>query len=318
MNILNVLSRNKRISGEKIAEILKITRAAVHKQVNRLRKQGYNISGHKNSGYSLVENPNLLIPNEIKLNLHNPAHLKEIVYKDKINSTQLLAKELAARGKPEWTLVVCEEQTQGYGRINRKWFSPKGGIWFSLILRPDILPEKVPQITLAISISICRVFKKYKIDPFIKWPNDIVVDNRKVVGILTEMSAEIGRVNWVIAGVGINANNEIPGEVKDTALSLKKISGYEVNRARLLADIVSDFHNVYKELCSKGFSLFSAEYNKYSNLIGKDVKVDSGDRVIIGKVKEIDSDGYLWIKHSKGLEKIIAADVTLSGGAKDG
>ena len=313
MNLLSILSSKDYISGQKIAGYLCISRAAVHKQINQLKKHGYKIKSHKTLGYLLTFKPDLITPEELKLVLgENFVFARQIIYREEFASTQIAAKKLAEDKLGEGTLVICERQSGAYGRLKRPWAAPQGGLWFSLILRPNILPDKVPQITLSMSIAIARVLRRdYNIEALIKWPNDIMVNNKKLCGILTDMSAEVGNTNWVVAGVGLNVNNAIPKNLKNTAISLKEVLGKEINRPKLLSHILTDFSNIYDNLRKKGFASFKDEYDSYAYLTGKEIKVKTANAIITGVAKEVDSDGYLLIKTSNGIFKVISGDATI-------
>jgi BirA family biotin operon repressor/biotin-[acetyl-CoA-carboxylase] ligase len=314
MGILSILSSKEYISGQKIAGYLGVSRAAVHKQILKLKKQGYIIKGHKNLGYLLSSKPDLITPEELNLILgENFIFTRQVIYREEFVSTQIAAKKLAEDKLGEGTLVICERQTGAYGRLQRPWAAPQGGLWFSLILRPNILPDKVPQITLAMSIAITRVLKReFRVEPLIKWPNDIIVNNKKLCGILTEMSAEVGNTNWVVVGVGLNVNNKIPKNLKNTAVSLQEVSGKEINRPKLLSDILTNFSIVYDDLCKKGFADFQDEYDSYAYLTGKQIKVKTANAIITGIAKGVDSDGYLLIKTSNnGIFKVISGDAAI-------
>jgi BirA family biotin operon repressor/biotin-[acetyl-CoA-carboxylase] ligase len=253
-----------------------------------------------------------MIPEEVELHACENELLKKIVYKEKTGSTQVLAKKIAESGEGEGILVVCEEQESGYGRLRREWKSPKGGIWFSLVLRPGISPEKASLITFAMSMAICRALKKrFNITAGIKWPNDICLGTKKLSGILTEMSAEVGRLNWVVVGVGINVNNQIPHLLRKTAVSLKAFLKKEVKRAEFLGAILDEFKTLYKGVLVNGFSVYSGEYNRLSSLNGKKISVDTGIDVISGTAQKVDNHGYLWVRKETGdMEKIVAGDIT--------
>ncbi|OGS10255.1 MAG: biotin--[acetyl-CoA-carboxylase] ligase, partial [Elusimicrobia bacterium RIFOXYA1_FULL_47_7] len=218
-------------------------------------------------------------------------------------------------GTPEGLLIIAESQSSGYGRLSRKWASPPLGLWFSLVLRPKLIPSNVPQLTLVFSLAICRALKRFRrINPEIKWPNDIFLGNKKLGGVITEMSAESDGVRWLVLGAGINVNNEIPRSLLDTAVSILAATGGAVDRAALLAGIINDFDAMYRTYTVSGFGGFAAEYNENSLLKGKRVTVDMLGEVISGTVLGIDDSGFLLVKRDNGeTRKIIAGDVTLKG-----
>ena len=280
--------------------------------MQKLRKAGYGIDGARNTGYMLVSRPDLVTPEELKYYFkRNGVGGHSIFYFPVASSTQDEAKKIAGGDAALPAIVIAERQTGSYGRRRRQWSSPEGGLWFSLVLKPDMLPDKIPQITFAASLAVCRAVEiGLGLDPLIKWPNDVTLDGKKFAGILTEMSAEVGRLNWVVIGIGIDANNSVPPELKRTAVSLSEIAGHKICRAEFLAGVLSEFYGLYDVFLEKGFAGFEKEYNKRSLLAGAVVKVDTGDEVIEGKVQKIDADGYLWIKPAgKHPVKIIAGDM---------
>jgi len=312
MHILEILKQDEAVSGEEMARLLKISRAGVHKQIQKLRNAGYGITGTRNSGYTLLSRPDAVTPEELKYYLRRdgvPAHT--IFYFQETSSTQDEAKEIACSNIKFPALVAAESQTHSYGRRRREWMSPKGGLWFSIVLKPEMSPEKISQVTFVASLAVCRAIEvMYGLSPLIKWPNDVTLNGKKIAGILTEMSAEVGKLNWVIVGVGINANNAIPAILKDSAVSLSTITGKRLNRADLLACMLSEFYGLYDVFLEKGFAGFQKEYNEKSLLNGADVAVDTGSGVIEGRVQKVDEEGYLWVKTAgAGPVKIIAGDV---------
>jgi BirA family biotin operon repressor/biotin-[acetyl-CoA-carboxylase] ligase len=318
MNILDALSKKRFISGQEIARSLNISRAAVHKQINKLRTQGYEIVGEKRKGYSLVSRVDLLLPGEIAFYRSSARSSAAIhcLHFETIASTQSTAKDLAQAGSPEGTLVIAERQSASYGRLRREWVSPRGGIWFSLILTPVFQPEKVPQLNLVLSMAISRSLERLGggITPAIKWPNDILLNGKKAAGILVEMSAEVGKLNWAVAGVGVNANNAIPPALRDEAVSLAELLGQPVNRPQLVAAILEDIGELYALFTRRGFAPLAEEYNRRCTITGRHVRVRQGREVLDGTVEKIDNEGCLWLRQDGGrLQKIIAGDVTTKG-----
>lgn len=292
--------------------MLKISRAGVHKQIKKLRLAGYGIKGTTNSGYILESRPDLVTSEELKYYFDKSALPRHTVfYYPETGSTQDEARLIAGKDIYFPAIAVAEEQTGSYGRRRRAWLAPKGGLWFSLVLKPDIQPDKIPQITFAASLAVCRAIEKMLgLSPLIKWPNDVTLGGKKIAGILTEMSAEVGKLNWVIVGAGVNVNNSVPDAVSGIAGSLCEAAGRSIGRAELLAGILSEFYALYGVFLEKGFSGFIKEYNDRSLLTGKYVRVDTGDGIAEGKALKVDKDGYLWLA-SPGQKsvKIMAGDV---------
>ncbi|MDR1104484.1 MAG: biotin--[acetyl-CoA-carboxylase] ligase [Endomicrobium sp.] len=307
MNILEILKSKKIVSGNAIEEVLGISRAAVHKQIKTLKQIGYKIKS-SSKGYSLIGNKNLFNEYEIESRLKNPLKIcKTVKYYKQLPSTQTSVKKLAEKNFEEGFIIVAEKQTNSYGRIKRTWSSNAGGLWFSILLKPLIRPDEASKLTLILSIALKRTLKEYKIDSEIKWSNDVFVNDRKIAGILVEMSAEQDRINWIVAGIGININNKLPAKFVDISISLKEVLGREVDRAEFLAKFLAKFEEIYNNFCNTGFEMFVEEYNRdiaYKNEI---VTIDDGyNNIVSGVNLGIDKDGRLMINTKVGLEKVIS------------
>jgi len=177
---------------------------------------------------------------------------KTIKFYEEVTSTQTMAKEQADMGFDEGLVVVADRQTKGYGRNKAVWSSNAGGLWFSMLLKPKIRPGEASRLTLLLSDTLKILFeKKYKIDSEIKWPNDVLVFGKKIAGILIEMSAEQNIINWIVAGIGINVNNDLPKELESTSISLKNILNKEVNRVELFAEFLVNFEDLYFDFQKK-------------------------------------------------------------------
>ena len=207
--------------------------------------RSYVIEAISRKGYRIISSPDILTFEEIKNYLNTECIGKNIIYFDSIGSTNSKAKELAEGGKVHGTVVISEEQTSGRGRIGRDWLSPKyKGIWMSIILRPNIITENISKITLLGAAAVQKAIMKMGVKTSIKWPNDIVINSKKVCGILTEMSGEIDHINYLVMGIGINVNLEkedITTDLKDVATSIKIESGKPMDRKLLLANILNIF-----------------------------------------------------------------------------
>ena len=207
------------ISGEEIAGRLGVSRTAVWKHIRALKAAGYEIDSHARKGYTLLEAPDLLLPQEIQPKLQTRIVGKNMIHYDDIPSSNNEAKRLAQEGAPEGTVVVAEAQSTGKGRLSRGWYSPaRKGIWFSVILRPPFLPQEAPKCTLLAAVAVVRAMKDMGFPVGIKWPNDVLYEGKKLVGILTEMSAEMERINYVVIGTGINVNlwpEDFPEDVRE-------------------------------------------------------------------------------------------------------
>lgn len=306
------------ISGQEISKEFHITRAAIWKYINILREDGYNIESVPSKGYRLVSLPDILSYEEIKEYLKTDFMGRSIYYFNSIDSTNKKAKEVA-QDEQEGTVIIAEEQTAGKGRMGRSWVSPKGkGIWMSLILKPTMEPMKVPKLTLIGAAAVYKALENMGIKAQIKWPNDVLIDGKKICGILTEMSGELNMVNYVIMGIGINVNldeKDIPDQLKDKATSLKISTGKEINRKELTANILNEFEKLYisfKEKDQMNEVLKICREN--SILLGEEVKIIRGNDVRIGKAIDINENGELLIKfEGDKVESIIAGEVSLRG-----
>jgi BirA family biotin operon repressor/biotin-[acetyl-CoA-carboxylase] ligase len=216
----------------------------------------------------------------------------------------------------EGTIVVAETQSGGRGRVGRQWSSPEGGIYFSIVLRPDMKPSEALRLPLVAGVAVVQAIKRNtKLASSLKWPNDIMIQNRKVGGILTEMSAEMDRLDWVVVGIGLNVNTShesFPEEVEGVATSLKEAGGKIIPRVKLLQDILFEFESLYYELAKSRFEPIRVKWKALSNTIGANVVVSMPTEKVTGKAIDIDSDGGLILKKEDGsLEKIIAGVVSL-------
>ena len=306
-DILKYLKEKKYISGEVLARILGISRVAVWKQIQKLKNMGYKITSDQNLGYCLVSRPDLLLPQEIQRGLSTEYIGKEIDYFPELKSTNTTAKEKAlykAERIDEGRLIITERQSAGKGRLGREWFSPAGGIWLSIILYPQLSPSYISRITLTTAVAVVQAIKACtQIESQIKWPNDVLINEKKVCGILTEMSTELDMINWVVIGIGINANINIcdfPEDIQKNSTSLKETSGKEVSRVKLLQTFLKEFEKYYEKLKKKEFSSILKECKFFSHTLGKKIRVDIGEKIIKGEAIDINESGALILKKEDG------------------
>lgn len=316
--ILEALKNNNDfISGEKLSRELGISRAAVWKHIKGIKEEGYKIESVSKKGYKLDYSPDLLTYSEIKDFLETKSLGRNFIHYDTIDSTNLMAKKLAREGAVHGTVVLAEEQTSGRGRLGRTWISPKGtGIWVSIILRPNISAYAVSKLTLLGAAAVERAMDNMGIDAYIKWPNDLVLNSKKICGILTEMSGEMDRVNYIVMGIGINVNmNSFPEEVSNMATSLKLETGKEVDRKTLLAALLNYLERFYNTFIEEGnFSQVVNICRKKSVLLGKEVKLINGDDVKKAKAVDLDEDGELVVQYENGtLGKVLSGEVSVRG-----
>ena len=316
-DIIKYLKEKEYVSGEVLAKKLGISRVAVWKQIQKLKEMGYKIISDQNLGYCLVSRPDLLLPQEIQRGLSTNYIGKEIYYFPELRSTNIMAKEKAlhgAEGIDEGMLIIAERQSAGKGRLGREWFSPAGGIWLSTILYPQLSPSYISRITLMTAVAVVKAIKVCtQIESQIKWPNDILINEKKVCGILTEMSAELDVINWVVVGIGINANidlRDFPEDIQENTISLKGTSGKEVLRVKLVQTFLQEFEKYYEKLKRKEFPFILREWKIYSHTLGKNIRVDIGERIITGEAIDINESGVLILKKEDGeLIEIISGTI---------
>lgn len=315
--LLRALDGGRWCSGADLAEALGVSRAAVWKRIARLRGSGYDIEAQAGLGYRVRSAPDRLLPHEVSRHVEPGKIRFEIVHRDEIDSTNLLASELARKGAPEGTAVVAEAQTAGRGRLGRSWVSPAGrNLYLSLVLRPALPPAAVPQITLMAAVSVARAIEEAGGSPAgIKWPNDLQLDGRKVAGILTELDAESERVHFVVLGIGVNLNmarGDFPRELRETATSLRLATGEVVDRRRFTGRLLTHLSRDYEIFLGGGFAALRGEYQRHHVLAGRRVNV-GGAVALSGVVRGVAPDGALLLETSRGTERVLAGEVTLRG-----
>ncbi|MBQ9697941.1 MAG: biotin--[Acidaminococcaceae bacterium] len=324
--ILGLLRENmpEPVSGEEISIQLGVSRTAVWKHIQSLKNAGYDIESVPKKGYILHKAPDLLRPEEIVAHLSTKWVGHHIHYLKEANSSNEVGKGLADKGCADGTVIVAEEQTSGKGRLSRGWFSPAGcGVWCSVVLRPPFMPSEASKCTLLAAVAVIKAINKYKgVNAKIKWPNDVLLEGKKMVGILTEMSAEFGRINYIVIGTGINTNvpkSIVPDELKDLAISVADVAKEPIRRVQILADYLQNIEELYETVLQEGFGPVLDEWRKYSDTIGQAVKVIAPDKTYFGTAVEIDEEGLLIVKKEDGtLEKVIAGDVSIRPAAAQG
>ncbi|MGE0268800.1 MAG: biotin--[acetyl-CoA-carboxylase] ligase [Candidatus Omnitrophota bacterium] len=285
------------ISGEDISRHLKISRTAIWKNIEELRKDGYDIVAVPHLGYKLLSSPDKLFPHEILQNLNTKVIGRNYIHYDMLSSTMDNAFQMGVSGAQEGTVVCAEGQTKGRGRMERPWSSPKGkGLYFSLILRPSIFPADAAKITLFSAVAMCEALSRStSLNIHIKWPNDLLINNKKVAGILTELSAEMDRVRFMVIGAGVNVNTSIK-QLPDSATSLKHETGKIFSRVALMQEIFLSIEHWYGILNKNGFDPIIERWRQLSSTLGK--KVTVGD--VKGKAVDLDEHGGLIIQKESG------------------
>lgn len=310
-------SGNDFISGEQLSKELGISRTAVWKHINILKEQGYNIESVNKKGYRLVEMPNdILKPDNIYHNLPTEFIGKRVLHFDTISSTNDYAKEIGNKVNGG-TLIISEEQTRGKGRLGKIWRANVGeGIWMSLIIKPKIEPFRAPFLTLVAGASIVKALNNLGVETSIKWPNDIIINNKKLCGILTEMSAEMERVNYIVIGIGINVKTiDFPNEIKDKATSLYK-EGYDnISRVDIVKQICIEFEKLYKGYILDGNKKDTLDIcRKHSPIINKQVYILKNNKKELVKCIDISENGNLIIKDRTGhIKEIISGEISIRG-----
>ena len=306
------------VSGAQLAEQLAISRAAVWARMDDLRQAGYNIEAGPHFGYRLVSSPNALHADDLLARLGTTKVVgRDIRVFEETTSTNDVIEKLARDGVKEGVVVFAESQTKGRGRLGRKWMSPTHkGLWFSVLLRPNLRPQEATQLTVISATALRRAIKTVTgVTVEIKWPNDLLIGGKKVVGILTEMSAEVDRVRHIILGIGVDVNQdaaEFAPELRSIATSLKLASGEEICRAELATEILRELDVDYARVCAGKFSVVADEWEAACVTIGKNVTVHTGDLKFRGRAEALDDDGALLVRTEHGLlERVIGGDVIL-------
>lgn len=316
--ILELFKKNKDsfLSGEEVSRSLGISRQALWKHIGKLRDAGYTIEAVPHLGYKLLHIPDKILVSEIKWNLKTKFIGRDIRFYESLGSTNDVAYRLAEEGVPEGTIVIADEQTKGKGRLGRQWLSPpKTGIYVSCVLKPDIPPIAVSGITLVAAVSAVKAIRDFMgLDALIKWPNDILISDRKAGGILTELKAELDRVDFVVLGLGINVNTPKKALPKG-ATSLKEESKAlgDFSRVEFVKTLLKFMEEEYMKFREKGFLKIKNESKTYSCTLGRNVSVTgtSGEK-IDGKAVDIDENGALVLETEEGLRKtFLSGDVTL-------
>lgn len=306
------------VSGERLSHELGVSRTAVWKQIRALRLSGYRIDAIPSQGYSLVSEPDLLDAGLLRSGLGKACLVGcRIVCCKETGSTNADAFRIAEAGAPEGTVVVAESQTTGKGRLGRRWESPAGvNLYCSVILRPPIPPYEAPQLTFLSAVATARAIQAITgLQPAIKWPNDLLLNGRKVAGLLNEMNAETDQVGFVILGIGVNLNmraEQFPGDLRTPATSLMLESGLVVSRQAFAVTLLQQLDKEYARFLQEGFGPVREEWAHYCNAFGREVQVDLGLTRVQGPFAGIDQDGALLLRLPDGShERILSGDVTV-------
>lgn len=306
------------ISGQELCNRFGVSRTAVWKAINQLKEAGYEIEAQQNKGYRLMSAPDLMTEAEIKSLMHTEWVAKEVLYFDTIDSTNTKAQELAEKGYPSGTLVVADKQESGKGRRGRSWVSPSGtGIFMTLMIKPDINPNNASMLTLVAALAVAKAITSVTgEEAMIKWPNDIVVNSKKVCGILTEMNAQFDYINHIVVGIGINVHNEsFPEEISQMASSLMiEAGGKRFHRAQIIAETMSYFEQYYDTfLKTQDLSALVREYDELLVNRNKSVRVLDPKEPFDGKAMGITPKGELIVDTWESRKLVSSGEVSVRG-----
>lgn len=317
--ILKILRESKDyVSGQELCTGLGVSRTAIWKVMNQLKEEGYEINAISNKGYKLAAQEDVLSKEEIESRMETERIGRKVLYFNELDSTNTYAKKAAEEPDSDGTLIVADTQNAGKGRRGKTWVSFKEtGIWMTIILKPKIAPKSASMLTLVAGMAVCTgISKVLQLETRIKWPNDVIINGRKICGILTEMSTEIDYINHVVVGIGVNANmEEFPEEIKQTATSLALEQGHKIMRAELIAGIMKEFEQFYHIfLETENLENLQEEYNSRLVNRGKEVVILTGDSKLEAIACGIDKDGELLVKTKDGsLQAIVAGEVSVRG-----
>lgn len=306
LDILPFLISGEWVSGEEMAKRLSVSRAAVWKQVQALRQRGYEISASTRKGYRLAKKPDILDEDLISGSLKTRWLGRDMRIRTEVGSTNALALSIA-RDCQSGTVILAEIQTEGRGRLSRSWASPPGGIWMSLILKPEMPLDHVHQINMATSVALCRALSSMLgLEAGIKWPNDLLIGEQKICGILMEVGAQVDRLDYAVVGLGLNANNDpsgFPAEWKATSLAEKL--GHDVDRCELICRILEEIEVAYENMTR---AEIYEEWRSRSLTLKRRVRIASRAGDMVGQVVDLAEDGALLLQHGLEQKRILAGD----------
>ncbi|WJI10215.1 biotin--[acetyl-CoA-carboxylase] ligase [Methanobacterium sp. CWC-01] len=297
---------------EELASQAGITADELREEIQDLIGDGFVIES-SNEGYRLVKIPNRLLPYQIQEDLHTSYIGHDIRYFSEVDSTNEVAKKLAEEGASQGTIVIAEVQRRGKGRLGKRWLSPEGGVWMTIILRPDIALVKAPLLTLVTGVAVAETLQsRCGLDVGIKWPNDILIGEKKVCGILTEVSENKGALDYVVLGIGIDLNVDVedfPRDLKEGATSLKNELDQEIYGVEVVQRFLENFEAIYEEFEKGQFPAILAQWRRLSKTIGRQVEVHKKGHMVVGEAVGINRDGALILEEEDGtLIKVISGE----------
>jgi BirA family biotin operon repressor/biotin-[acetyl-CoA-carboxylase] ligase len=303
------------ISGESLAKKASISRSAVWKQIKALRRYGYAIESRHGLGYRLAGLTELPVPWELAKTLDTSFIGKKIIFRETVDSTQSLAISIADSPGSNGAVVIAEQQKSGRGRQKRKWLSPKGGLWLSVVLKPDIPTAKITLLPFVAALATCEAITAAGLDAKLKWPNDVMISGKKVAGILLDISAEAEQVNHAIIGIGINANVDSGavsarlGGVRITSMSDEL--GHSVSRLVLAKALLESLERYYAEVEQRGAGSILQKWKKNSDMMGRRVTVTQGNRSVQGMAADVNNDGSLLLRTDTGDMNVVSGDISV-------
>jgi len=318
LKILSFLKARKSefLSGQDMSDILKISRVAVWKDIKKIRSLGYKIESKQNLGYRLVDSSELLLPWEVTQNLNTEFLGKRVYYFDTIDTTQNFAMKIASKNNENGTIVISKKQTGGRGRMKRKWKSPVGGIWMSIILHPKFDISYATLVPLATSLALCIAIEKIlKIKPELKWPNDVTLKGKKIAGVLIDTSIVSNEIENMVLGIGINFKIK-PYELANTIKKTPNFYGVATlvkkneSALPLVQQFLYELENIFQLINSGHIKKIKNGWTKRSSTIGRNVSIITNEGNLNGKAVKIDSDGALIISKGKKIERILVGDIT--------
>lgn len=300
------------ISGNELAARLGISRVAVWKHIEALKEEGYDIKGISGKGYCLQNTDNIIISSEIAERLKNHLIGKQVISLAKVDSTNQVCKQMITNKQiTEGAVIVASEQVNGKGRLGRKWDSPSGGLWFSLLLSPTVPVSELPLLSLVFSIAVSNGLSKFTHVPCqIKWPNDVYLEGKKIAGILLELSGELDGIENVVVGIGINVNiksNHLP----EIATSIYEHSSQSFKLADVLVEVLQQIEKIYDEFLTNGFSPLLDRFKSACFHLGAEIQVQQGEKKVSGINTDIDEMGRLVIDTAEGIVKVSTGDVSI-------
>lgn len=303
------------ISGQALAKRAGISRSAVWKQIKMLRRYGYRIDSRHGLGYRLVGQTDLPVPWELAKTLHTSFIGKQVIFRETTDSTQNLAISIASKPGSHGAVVIAEQQKGGRGRQKRKWLSPKGGIWLSVVLKPAIPTARITLLPFVAALAVCESIKATGLDAKLKWPNDVMVSGKKVAGILLDISAEADHVNYAVVGIGINVNvdsKEISARLDGVKVtSISDELGQSTSRLDLTRSLLENMERYYLEMEQRGAGTILQQWRKNSDMLGRKVAVTYNGKTTQGVAADINDDGSLLLRTDSGDINIISGDINV-------